>query len=79
MPRIGDFDDEFNGVLSRCLGRGRKEELDSLLGNAKAAAKGVGIYSQERGAGSYSTIKAALLLAVAVWGAERERPTASQG
>lgn len=73
------FDDELNGVLSRCLSDVEKRELDRLLGNAKAAAKGVEIYSRETGFGSYSTIKAALALAEAVWRAERERPTASQG
>ena len=67
------FDNELDGVLSRCLDGSRKEELYSLSVNAKAAAKGVEIYSRERGAGSYETIRAALALAVAVWGVEKER------
>lgn len=72
------FDDELNGVLSRCLNDVDKEELDLLLGNAKAAAKEVEIYSRERGFGSYYTIKAALALAMAVWKEEKERRKASQ-
>lgn len=67
------FDDELNDVLSRFLSDVEKRELDRLLGNAKAAAKGVEIYSRETGFGSYYTIKAALALAMVVWKEEKER------
>ena len=73
-----NFDNELNRVLSECLGGGAKRELNLRLESAKAAAKGVGIYSQEKGFGSYYTIRAALALAMAVWKEEKERRKASQ-
>lgn len=78
MPRRSDFDDELNNVLSRCLSDVEKEELRRLLENAKAAAKGVEIYSRDRGFASYSTIKAALALATSVWKEEKKRSEPGQ-
>ena len=73
MPALSEFETAFNDFLDDSLEFENKDSLKLLLGNAKAAAKEVGIYSRDRGSESYHTIKAALELAVAVWGVEKRR------
>lgn len=73
MPERTKFEGAFTDFLEKSLSAVDRESLELLLGNAKVAAKEVGVYSRDRGAESYHTIKAALELAVAVWGAEKQR------
>lgn len=67
---------QYEGAFDKLLSSLKLEDEKSLrlsLDNAKAAAKGVGIYSREEGSGSYHTVKAALDLAVIVWKKEEQR------
>lgn len=70
---LSKFGPELDKLL-KSLEPNDEDNLRGSLRKAKAIAKGsegVDIYAQERGSGSYYTIKAALDLAVAVWKAEK--------
>lgn len=66
MRPLKEFGPELDKLLDS-LKSNDKDDLRGSLRKAKAAARSVGIYSREKGSGSYHTIKAALDLAVAVW------------
>ena len=65
MRPLKEFGPELDKLLDS-LKSNDKDDLRGSLRKAKAAARSVGIYSREKGSGSYHTIKAALDLAVAV-------------
>lgn len=59
MRPLKEFGPELDKLLDS-LKSNDKDDLRGSLRKAKAAARSVGIYSREKGSGSYHTIKAAL-------------------
>ena len=68
--KYSEFNDNLKAVLD--------DDLRELLARAENAARDVRIFARDRGASSYETIKAALDLAIAVWGEENNRRVAGQ-
>ncbi len=68
--KYSKFNDKLDEVLD--------DDLRKLLACARVAAKDVKIFARDKGASSYDTIKAALDLAIAVWGEENNRRKAGQ-